>query len=887
MSAAISETINGLSMADAFVHYRDELKWRVYPVDGPWAKKDPGKKPSVSQFWNYDPHGCDLAKWFNGNRCHNIGFAPRNPIVVVDLDSKKDRGRSVEAFLAEHPELTATPRHRTRGGIHLVYYCRDLPEWKHPNGRPYHERLINKGLSENVSAEFFHCDHLNVVFPPSVHAVDGFVYRWEGFGEIAEVSWKWLQEKFGFVEPQQPGKEVPWHLKFDGDLHSLDLRRLLGSIGYRVSPVGGKAAILCPWRVEHSGGVAETAPSGSTVIWEPGDGSARPGFKCLHAHCAGRGLRELLEWAETQEAGIVDRFCRQSRRYVPGQVDEKGRHRILHPGASGRLDSEVHTELGHIIGASRGWFVRDDRVVVVKKVPSGFTYSGEPEIKFKAEAYTVGLSELSAVEARSDLERYVVPGVLAEDGAGQKQFARKSFSTYFCSSLVRSGQLAGELPLIARVLTVPLPFRPGGSNRLVYPVKGYDPRFKTYLVEDAPEIDENFPLDKAHELIEWIHREFRFTNEQSRVHAIARMLTPFARAILGWTARVPLWYFCANRPGAGKDYLSGCTLIVYEGMAFEDAPIGRESEETIKRIVSAARSGRRFMHFSNQQYYLQDPYLTQAITNRVIGGRSLGANTGKSDLLIQNEMEYSVSAQADLTCREDFVRRMRQIELAYSEEDANQRRFENEFLHEEMKERRSEILSAWGAFFRDWAEKGFPEGPTPFTSYPEWAPVVGGVMGVAGLGDPCRPFEGRYKSVGGDRRTKAMTELFRVCRQQLRDSWVTKKPIFECVEKERLDGNEVLEFFGALMDDRDSRGNQTKLGMALHLFNERELGGIKLFVDDKSDKNSSRWKYRFVRVSGEDEPPEVREPSFKEQVLEWCAEQKAKEALEGSTACRP
>ena len=86
---------------------------------------------------------------------------------------------------------------------------------------------------------------------------------------------------------------------------------------------------------------------------------------------------------------------------------------------------------------------------------------------------------------------------------------------------------------------------------------------------------------------------------------------------------------------------------------------------------------------------------------------------------------------------------MRQIELAFSEEDANNRRFESEFLHEEIKGRRAEILSAVAALYRNWAEKGFPKGPTPFTSYPEWAQVVGGVMAAAGLGDPCLPFEGR------------------------------------------------------------------------------------------------------------------------------------------------
>ena len=113
--------------------------------------------------------------------------------------------------------MTKTPLHRTRGGVHLVFRCLDLPQWKHSNGRPYYERLESQ-VSRVVSAELFHCDHLNVVLPPSVHVLDGFVYRWETFGEFREVSWRWLQENFGFESPQQSKKELPWHLEFEGNL---------------------------------------------------------------------------------------------------------------------------------------------------------------------------------------------------------------------------------------------------------------------------------------------------------------------------------------------------------------------------------------------------------------------------------------------------------------------------------------------------------------------------------------------------------------------------------------------------------------------------------------------------------------------------------------------
>ena len=101
-----------------------------------------------------NPHDCDVARMFNGSRSHNIGFAPRDNVVVVDLDSKADQGKSVERFLRSEPELTRTPCYRTRGGVHLVYRCRDLPQWKHPNGRLYHDRLKSQGYRKTSARSF-------------------------------------------------------------------------------------------------------------------------------------------------------------------------------------------------------------------------------------------------------------------------------------------------------------------------------------------------------------------------------------------------------------------------------------------------------------------------------------------------------------------------------------------------------------------------------------------------------------------------------------------------------------------------------------------------------------------------------------------------------------
>jgi hypothetical protein len=52
----------------------------------------------------------------------------------------------------------------------------------------------------------------------------------------------------------------------------------------------GGYGVICPWSAEHSGDSAPTA----SMIWPAGARGALPGFKCMHAHCDGRGLRDVM-----------------------------------------------------------------------------------------------------------------------------------------------------------------------------------------------------------------------------------------------------------------------------------------------------------------------------------------------------------------------------------------------------------------------------------------------------------------------------------------------------------------------------------------------------------------------------------------------------------------
>jgi hypothetical protein len=873
-SLVIPSNINELSRVEAFICYRN-LGFQVYPVYPPWADvKDAGKKPAFKQWWDSNPHDCNLEHYFGNKKPYNIGVCPIRPVCYVDLDSKPDKGASVRIFIDSKPELNKGPRHLTRGGAHLPFICDGIPVFVNEKGEVYMEAL-HAQTNENVSAELFYHPHSNVVFPNSLHPIRDteddpyFVYRWEQTGEIPRVSWQWLQDTFGFKAPEfkaakeRKEKKTPWQLQFRGDLSSLDLVALAKEM--RLSPTlidasDNKHAIVCPWESEHT----EKDPPGdsATTIWQP-DNNGNLGFHCLHAHCNGRRLKEFLEWAEAASPGIVDRHCARLRVWdheTKQHFNKEGLPQILHP--DGKVESKVCQEIGRIIAPHNTWFNRNGQVVYIERIASGFKYSSDPDGRYEIEQWVPGFRTLVGTQAKILLEEYIEPGILRKDETDETIFVPKSFPIEFCNGLAQSKPLKEELPHILRLLTVPIPLRVG--DHLIYPQKGFDPKFGTFLMPDAPELDHAMPIEEAWALIADMLSGFCFTNEQSRTHAIVRLLTPFSRGIIGWKTRVPLWIYIGSRPRCGKDYLNGCVFIIFEGAAFEDLPItGRDSSvETGKRIFAAARNGRRFMHFSNCEQNLKDSSLTHAVTNSQLSGRLLGQNDATADVTVDNELEFSLSFNLGLTISPDLEPRSRPIELAFYEENPNSRVFKDPYLHETIKSNRSKYLSAQAAIFRMWEKAGFPKGQTPFASFHSWSETLGGVLlanrsymyaafdplPVDGVrpekateppehwGNPCLAWTGDFADSTADRKTAAMKALFVACEHAFGDKPVHNKDIIERVRAYQaeevkdspLTGPQIdaLSFFGPLGDESEAHKNKISLMRAARTFKGRVLNSI-------------------------------------------------------------
>ena len=537
-------------------------------------------------------------------------------------------------------------------------------------------------------------------------------------------------------------------------------------------------------------------------------------------------MQHVLCALDDAKPGIVDRHCRELRVWAPGARSPDGRPRVVLPGM-GRPDSEFAVELGSLLAKREYWFAKGDEIVRVAMR------------EFSETVKQLAFNSVEPVSACTDAEQHVEVGVTQEDQfTGDQVFVPCSMTREMAAKMLAAPQFISRMPRIVRILDVPIPVRHKG--RIVLPKVGYDPDLRSWLPENAPVI-RPMPFAEALALIREMYCEFCWADQQSLVHAIARLITPFCRGLMGWQARTPLWCYQANQPGAGKDYCADVVHFLYTGSHIGDAPLGKDGEEIRKRITTFLNAGRRFTHFANCQVHIEDQTFIGLITSPFFNARNLGSTDPSADLTLPNESDYSLSANMGLTFREDLERRSRRITLFLAAENQNKQVFKREDLLGWITENRSLLLSAVASLVTRWIVAGEPKGPTPFASFPEWARVVGGVMAHSGLGDPCLPHARDELETGGDRAMRAMRALYRVGYNAYPETWFEKGDLFKLLAAE---DNDDLAWFGSFADE-EVRSTKPKIGMQLRKFRGRELEGITLQIDGSQTK-SERQQIRFV-----------------------------------------
>ncbi|MBU6183437.1 MAG: bifunctional DNA primase/polymerase, partial [Verrucomicrobia bacterium] len=826
----IPDSINSLSKLDAARFYHANLKFAVHALLPPDRGDEGcrGKKP-VHKGWR-DHTAAEvtseyLDRHFGPGSKFNLGAVVRPPYVHIDLDSKPDAGASVREWLSNQPHLASVPRERTGGGAHLLFICRDLP--KHVASA---KKAPVSQVTPAVQAELY-TTGMNIALSPSVHK-SGHRYEWEVTGPIPEVGWNQLRSWFAFeqtAEPQRgrPQKEKPWWSKWDEDLRTLDLAGVmdeLGHLGEIIDADSNKWSVRCPWESDHTGGTNK-GPGSDTAIFS--HSGMMPAFKCLHAHCSGRGLRDLLEWADKKKPGIVASRCTSLRVWQPGNNGSGGRPQVILP-ALGRPHSAFGTDLGKLIGPKLDMFRFAEQVVQIRFVGKADQNGAIPGKM---------LAPIRPAELVTAVERTVETGVVREDKAGDEVFLAKSMSEQDARITLASGFFGECLPRINRLLDVPVPHL-SDDGQIIYPKPGFDERFGTWLNPHAPVLRHMEFEDAIRLLLQDLlglaeHGGFWWHDQQSRVHALARFITPFCRGLMNWR-RTPLWIFDGNREGSGKDTCADLAHIAYTGRSITCAPLSKECDDEMrKRITSALMAGSRFFHLANMKGHVRYASLEAATDDSGIWeDRRLGAS---ETITLPNETEFSFSAN-NATWEPDIERRCRRIRLLFRPEHVNSHKYRHNDIRAWVRMHRADLLSAVNAIVVEWVRRGCPPGPTPFTSFPEWSRVVGGVFLCAGLPDPCQP--NADNKVSGDQSTAAMRDFFAIAFERFGNAEILKPEFQDFVQGEQA----VHDLFEWIVFTE--RRGLIVFGKLLTKFDNRELGGITMHVTQTSRNRAS---YRFER----------------------------------------
>ncbi len=510
-------------------------------------------------------------------------------------------------------------------------------------------------------------------------------------------------------------------------------------------------------------------------------------------------------------------------------LSEGGKKAIMLSGID-RPVGEFTTELAEYYATKQSLFYRPEtsevvRIIVVKIDDAGHQILGLQSVNGE-EFVTFLETDLHLYTLNSRGERHIhsLPAQTAK------------------VVLASVDQFRMRLPFIKRMLPVPIPHLIDG--KLKFPKNGYDIDFMSFVPPDAPNIKE-MSLEDAKDLLqEQVYGEFAFKSPQDKINAIAHLITPFCRGLFSReTIRSPLFIYLANREGAGKDYCAGITTITHEGEAIEDPPItksdGNGDEEFRKKVLASFKIGRTIIHSSNNKGHLNSAELEALITKEHYVDRQLGSNT---ILDFPNTLTISLSANTGLTYTADLQRRSIFVNLVLDIENPNTRTFENPDLHGWVKAHRSDVLSALYALVQNWVEKGMPKSKQPFSSFPEWIAIVGGILESAGIGTPMQ--NDTLNSIGGDEETRGMKQLYEEAIAFWGQEWVAKSTIF--VEIQNPNSN-FFGLFSYLDWEKNPGSAKMRFGKILSKYVRRIFSGIRM-EELPSGHHSNRSKYRFVKV---------------------------------------
>lgn len=324
------------------------------------------------------------------------------------------------------------------------------------------------------------------------------------------------------------GGHAQWWRNHPGcDFNHLNLPGLLMELSVPIKVVKGRPgqySLPCPWRD------GNTTPEGEldACVFPP-EGKKWWGFNCVHAHCSGRGLGDLIAWCEGMRPGIVKWFCSLPELVLPSGA-------VPYPGSAQKL-------FGRLAQTGK-YFVRGDLVGMISQ-------------KGK-------YVRLDADMLRSRIDQYFRPMAWRADQKAEGGFSLKPTRTPHDAAgvLLKTDEALSLLPEITAFSAGPVLAGEPGALKVRY--RGYHEEGGGIYVIGGPEEITIPPVEEAVQLIEGLLSDFQFVSPSDRSRAIASFISPALRAggLVG-DAEFPMDVAEADASQSGKTYRCRMVCAAY------------------------------------------------------------------------------------------------------------------------------------------------------------------------------------------------------------------------------------------------------------------------------------------------------------------------------------
>lgn len=819
----------------------------------------PGKHPRTK-------HGLDeassdpaqLRAWWGRWPGGNIGVATgaASGIVVLDVDPEHGGEESFALLEQELGPAPETARQRTgSGGTHLIF--------AHPGGRRIGNRArLLPGIDVRGDGGY-------IVVPPSNH-ISGGCYAWRGsWAYTAPCDWllrviehcdelkrRQLEEARGggeraSGEPEERARVLP----FPAGSGLVETRRRAWGQSGLDRVVGEVERAQKGARNDTLNRAAFTAGqliAARTLERRPAEDALRAA-----AHVCWPGKEySAKEVEDTIRSGIT------RGQQSPARVPDFTEDRPL-PGKRERNQGE---EEGEGDGpptdpGQRTWIRATGRLLdeVLEEAWSAILAANEPPVLFRRDGVAIRLHDpgdgsLPRLEEVTQAWLFRRLGEVAgwHRGLGEGGQPKACFPPKELAAVMKDSP-DPRLPLLDSIVGAPV-F--DASGHLVRE-PGYHPQSRLWYhrppgleLGEIPESPTDADLYAARELLlDELLGEFPFVGPADRAHALAGVILPFVRRMIGGCT--PLHLVESPMPGSGKSYLTEIANALIEGGPGQAINIRKDEDETTKILAAKLLQAPTVVRMDNLNENIDSAVLSLVLTTEGYWEPRL---LGKTQLLRLPVRCTWWATSNNPRLSTEVARRTVKIRLNAKMERPQNRTFSRPDLAGWALENRGKLLSAVFVLVSGWISRGKKRGNASIVTYGEWAGAVGGILETAGVTGLLDNQEELYELA--DEESSVWVSFCRAWALKWGDAWVQVADLYRLADPPADDDGEHRRelFLEGVITARTERGRVTQFGTAMLKVRDRVFEGRTVCA--QKSKRTKKWEYRLAETGREHIEPE-------------------------------